>query len=561
MRHSVTKAFRDTLVVAALACVTAVPASAQDRVTVTDASINAGENVVWTADKIWVLDGFVFVEDGASLTIEPGTTVEAKPGGGEDASALIIARGGKIFAIGTATAPIVFTVEGQTAGPLDAGLWGGVIILGNATLNTVPAEQSIEGIPEGDARALFGGDDDDDNSGVFRYVSIRHGGSVLGVGDEINGLTLGAVGRSTQIDHVEVFGNLDDGIEWFGGTVNTHHMVVAFCRDDGFDYDMGFRGKHQFWVVVQNAEEAGEGGEHDGGTSPEDGEPFAEPVIYNATFIGSGLDGAGANTFNIRDNAGGHYHNSIFTEFTEGALRVEDLAPDKGADSRARLEAGQLEFANNIWWDFGVGNDIGVIGGCGGDCPDGNQFVVDHLSANANRVADPMLRGISRIPNGGLDPRPLAGSPALTGAASPPDDGFFQDVGYVGAFGPEDDDLWLAGWTYLDELGILVQGARPTLVASESSISSAVPEAYAMANAPNPWNPSTTIDFALPVGGQVDLSIYNAAGQKIATLVQGFRPAGSYAVQLSGDELASGIYYYRLVSPSGILTRPTTLLK
>ena len=166
---------------------------------VTTADIPAGTNVEWTADNEYVLNGLVFVSEGSSLTIQPGTVIKGKPGQGENASALVVAR----------------------------GLWGGVIILGRASLNSEPGETPIEGIPTTEPRGIYGGDDDGDNSGVFRYVSIRHGGTDIGAGNEINGLTMGGVGSGTVIEYVEVYNNQDDGFEWFGGTVNTKYLVSA----------------------------------------------------------------------------------------------------------------------------------------------------------------------------------------------------------------------------------------------------------------------------------------------------------------------------------------------
>lgn len=561
MRAIVTKAL-----LSVTAAVTLAAPAVAETIQVADGDIAAGSNVVWTADNEYVLNGFVFVDAGASLTIEAGTVIKGKPGVAENASALIVAKGGRIFANGTRQAPIIFTAEADDVTdpfdlPLDTrGLWGGVIMLGNASLNSSPGVSAIEGIPTTEPRGEYGGTDDDDNSGVFRYVSIRYGGSDIGAGNEINGLTMGGVGRNTVIEYVEVFNNQDDGFEWFGGTVNSKYLVSAFNGDDSFDIDEGWRGKNQFWFVIQAEDIGDRGGEHDGGTDPEDGTPYATPIIYNATFIGSGVNASNPDNpeaLKLRDNWGGSYYNSIFTEYVGAGVDIEDLA--SGQDSRARLDEGTLKLANNLWWGFGAGDDITGVADCSGDCDD-DTWVQEHLGANSNRIADPLLRGVSRIANNGLDPRPMLNSPALSGARTP-DDAFFTPTNYVGAFGPSDADLWIADWTFISDVGIVVQGDFATVVAEESSVSSAVPSAYELGNNPNPWNPSTTINYSLPADGIVDLSIYNAAGQKVATLVQGFRPAGTYNVQLSGDELATGVYYYRLVSPTGVLTRATTLLK
>ncbi|MCB0644284.1 MAG: carboxypeptidase regulatory-like domain-containing protein, partial [Phaeodactylibacter sp.] len=277
-------------------------------VTITDADLQGAGDVVWTADNTYVLDGFVFVNDGQTLTIQAGTVIQGKPGEGENASALIVARGGKIMADGTKDNPIIFTYEGD-AGGSDAtlrGQWGGLIILGKAGLNSTPGETAIEGIPTSEARGLYGGSVDNDNSGIVRYVSIRHGGTNIGADNEINGLTLGGVGSGTTLEYIEIIGNKDDGIEWFGGTAEVSYLISAFCGDDGLDYDEGYRGSCEFVIVHQDpaADAADRGGEHDGGTSPETGAPLATPQIYNATYIGRGQS-EGTRAITFRDNAGG----------------------------------------------------------------------------------------------------------------------------------------------------------------------------------------------------------------------------------------------------------------
>ena len=533
-------------------------ALAQSTVEVSDSDIQSGQDVRWTAGNTYVLDGLVFVDEGATLTIEPGTVIKGKPGQGESASALVVARGGRILAEGTADNPIIFTAEADDVDdpedlPIDArGLWGGVIILGRATLNSTPGESSIEGISVTETRGVYGGSDDSDNSGVFRYVSIRYGGTDIGAGNEINGLTMGGVGSGTLIEFVEVSNNQDDGFEWFGGTVNTRYLVSAFNGDDAFDYDEGFRGKGQFWFVLQAADAGNRAGEHDGGTDPEDGQPYAIPTIYNATYIGSGTDsdnGSNDVVLKIRDNAGGRYVNSIFFDFAGEGLDVEDL--DSGEDSRARMEAGDLVLANNIWYGFAAGNTLEAI------AP--QDFVRAHLSANDNRAVDPQLQGVSRSRDMGLDPRPGAGSPALSGAAAPPDDGFFEQTSYLGAFGP--GDRWADDWTLLSNLGILAQG-EGTVVKAETALSGAVPTSYSLdQNYPNPFNPSTTITYSLPRAGRVQLAIFDALGQHVATLVDGERRPGIYAVTMEASDLSSGVYFYRLKSSSGTMTRRMTLLK
>ena len=220
------------------------------------------QNTTWTNDKIYQLNQKVVVDDGVTLTINPGTIIKGTPGSGSLASALIVARGGKINAVGTEDSPIVFTSTsdnidaGETAGTNldqnDRGLWGGLIILGKApaSFSGDVTELQIEGIPADDTFGLYGGNDDADDSGVIKYISIRHGGALIGEGNEINGLTLGAVGSGTVIDNIEVVGNVDDGIEFFGGTVNPTNLLVWSQGDDGLDIDQAYSGTIDNAVVV-----------------------------------------------------------------------------------------------------------------------------------------------------------------------------------------------------------------------------------------------------------------------------------------------------------------------
>ena len=234
---------------------------------------NITTNTTWTANKVWILGGRIAVTSGATLTIEPGTIIKGQAGAGASATALLIARGGKLNAAGTATKPIIFTsvadelsiadvAAGKFASPNLAptvnGLWGGLIILGKAKISasssgTQKTEVQIEGIPTSDPNGLYGGSDDADNSGVYKFISVRHGGTEIGAGNEINGITLGGVGSGTVFENIEVVGNQDDGIEWFGGTVNGKNIVVWGAGDDGLDTDQAFRGTITNFAIISAA--------------------------------------------------------------------------------------------------------------------------------------------------------------------------------------------------------------------------------------------------------------------------------------------------------------------
>lgn len=232
-------------------------------------------NETWTAGNIYKLNGKVIVQSGVTLTIEPGTIIKGFEGNGTLASALIVAQGATINAVGTASQPIIFTSildniqQGQLTGTnldeTDQGLWGGLIILGNAKISAGDGDiiSQIEGIPAGEAYGAFGGSNDADNSGHLEYISIRHGGALIGAGNEINGLTLGGVGTGTIINNIEIVANTDDGVEFFGGTVNVSNILVGFQGDDGIDIDMNYAGTVNNFIVM-NGTNSDKGLEIDG---------------------------------------------------------------------------------------------------------------------------------------------------------------------------------------------------------------------------------------------------------------------------------------------------------
>lgn len=405
-----------------------------DKATVTvsikDLGAGFGGNYSMSADTTYVLDGLVFVNDGQTLTIEAGTMVQGKPGQGENASALVVARGGKIKAEGTASSPIVFTglgdnFEGSVYGTNVRGLWGGIIVLGKATTNNL-VDQQIEGIPETESRGLYGGTNDADNSGVLKYVSIRHGGTDIGAGNEINGLTLGAVGNATVIEYVEIISNIDDGIEFFGGAPSVKYAVVAYCGDDSYDYDQGFHGKGQFWFAVQDDVVGDYSAEQDGGPSDnEAGTPYAMPVIYNATYVNNGTK-----IMVFRDNAGGTYANSVFA-YAEVGVKVE-FRNDKGSSSYDMFLNGNLMLKNNIFVD--VDALIGYYNEKGTAPADAQTKLESHFTSNGN-TSDDDLFGEAFVPATGKANAGVAAS-----------DNWFSPVTFQGAFDPSGTN-WTAGWT------------------------------------------------------------------------------------------------------------------
>jgi hypothetical protein len=270
-------------------------------------SENVTADATWTRDKIYQLAARVTVVDGVTLTIEPGTIIKGEAGSAANATALLVARGGTLIADGTANAPIIFTSVADEIQPEDVsagnfgspnldpdinGLWGGVIVLGNATISASNdddediSEVQIEGIPTSDPNGLYGGNDDADNSGILRYISIRHGGTNIGAGNEINGLSLGGVGTGTTIEHIEIVANQDDGVEWFGGTVDVTNVVVWNVGDDAIDTDQSWQGTLDNFIIVTPL---GHNFELDG---PE-GTFEAGHTIQNGTVLSSVFDSEG----------------------------------------------------------------------------------------------------------------------------------------------------------------------------------------------------------------------------------------------------------------------------
>ena len=312
-------------------------------------SENITSNVTWTKNNIYQLGGRIAVEDGATLTIEAGTVIKGEAGSGANATALIIARGGKLMAEGTAQEPIIFTSvadeikSGQVASPnMDPtlqGLWGGVIVLGKApsSLSGGILQTNIEGIPESDPNGLYGGTVADDNSGVIKFISIRHGGSNIGEGNEINGLTLGGVGSGTVIENVEVVANVDDGIEWFGGTVSVTNAIVWNSGDDALDADQAWAGTMDNFVIIcgNNTDHALE---IDGPEGPaRDGH-----IFRNGTVKGN----PASELADFRDGAEGTFENIYFFGFPSPADDGRGDFSLSGTVTNANFAGGVLIFNN-----------------------------------------------------------------------------------------------------------------------------------------------------------------------------------------------------------------------
>ncbi|GAB3299833.1 cell shape-determining protein MreB [Hymenobacter humi] len=411
------------------------------------------------ANEKYLLQGFVYVRSGATLTIEPGTKIF-----GDQASkgALIIDRGGKIMAEGTQTNPIVFT-SAKAPGSRNYGDWGGIVLIGSAPIN-----QSLSTQPEGGIGGTFGGTNSADNSGTLKYVRIEFAGIPLssGANSEINGLTLYGVGSGTQIDYVQVSYSGDDSYEWFGGTVNAKHLVAYRGFDDDFDTDFGFTGKIQYGLSLrdpQYADQSGSNGfESDNfnpgtpATGSNAGLPLTAPVFSNITVLltsstppATQQSGSGVyqSALHLRRNTATSVYNSVFVGHPEG-LRLDGTATwanvqDGGLNLAGVVLANSsrpLRAANNTGtgaftdadveqWFSAAGKNNSVVAGA--------NLSTLGLSATAFNLTAPGLLLASTSP--------LLTGAVFTGKAA---DSFFDKVTYRGAFNGTAN--WTQGWTNFD---------------------------------------------------------------------------------------------------------------
>ena len=414
------------------------------RVDVTEAITTA---TTWTKDKNYVLKNIIYV-DGAVLTVEPGTKVL-----GERGSALVVTRTGQLIAEGTATEPIVFTAnypEGMRG--VGNNNWGGLLLNGKAAINVTGGDNKAEGLAD-EPRNRYGGGMTPDNAhscGKLRYVRVEFAGQPLSANDELNGLTLNACGTGTVVDYVQVHRGIDDGVELFGGSVDLKHVVITGSDDDGLDWDQGWTGRAQFLVVQQLPGRGNHGIEADNNRASQDAMPRSNPTLFNVTLVGRAPDssdpGEGRSRgMSFRVGSAGSLNNVVVTNFNDWAMFVD------GSNSQARWTDGSLGVKNSIFFKnpMAAWQNVRPSNLADGGVPADNfdeEMALLAPSLN-NRQVDPLLSSASVVTAPVF--KPLTDSPALTGGATPPDDGFFDVTAtFVGAVGSTD---WTAGWTAFPE--------------------------------------------------------------------------------------------------------------
>lgn len=392
------------------------------------------ESRTLTANQTWTLKGYVYVPSGITLSIEPGTTIESDV---SEKGALCIERGGKIEALGTADKPIVFT-SGKEAGSKAPGDWGGVVILGRAKTN-----RSSTPVIEGGLDRPYGGTDDNDNSGILQFVRIEYAGIAAFAGSEINGLTLGGVGKGTKIENVQIIYGNDDSYEFFGGTVDAKNLISFATADDDFDFDFGYNGRIQFAIAMRDPlfvdeGDAGNGVEADNDGSGSTAKPFTHPVLSNFTWIGpNNASGTKANhNFGNRWRRAAQFeiYNSVILGWQKAGLSLE-------SDSTAQAYIdGISKFKNNV---------VHAIV----DPFKSNSALLTKEALEAKALAEGNIKAASgenilMSPYAITSPNfePVAGGPAASGADfTGMDNTFFATTTYKGAVGSGNN--WLQGWT------------------------------------------------------------------------------------------------------------------
>ncbi|MCS6916465.1 MAG: T9SS type A sorting domain-containing protein [Chitinophagales bacterium] len=499
------------------------------------------QNTTLTKDKIWLLQGFVYVTNGATLTVEPGTLVK---GDKATKGALIITRGAKLIAEGTAQEPIVFTSNGPV-GFRNYGDWGGIILLGRASINQPGGEAIIEGgVEDGQGNGTYGGGlnpDDNDNSGILRYVRIEFCGIAFQPNSEINGLTCGGVGRGTTLEYIQVSFCGDDSYEFFGGTVNAKYLISFRALDDDFDTDNGYRGLIQFAYALRDpaiADVSGSNGfESDNDATGSSNAPFTQPVFSNVTIAGprvtssTSINGSYRRAAHLRRNTRTSIYNSVLMGFPTGIM-VDGSACEANATNDV------LQVRNT------------VISGCTNnfEVASGSTFDISGWFSNTaynNKTYSTNAALGLKDPFNLSNPNPLPADTSLllSGAdfsLAALADPFFTPVSYRGAFG---NDNWTAGWAEWNPNNVPYTGLEPLTALTTMRL-------Y-----PNPAVAQAVVEFSLSAPKPVHIYLTDAAGRHVADVRCTTLGAGAHATAIDLNGLPAGSYLLVLRAGNSVNTQ------
>lgn len=568
------------VIVLSFACM--VQVRAQKPETVIGAGLGAGFKAPYfqlsgtvrtlSADTNYILTGIYYVDSLAAIVIQPGTVIfgDSATGG-----SLVIKRGGIIHANGTSDQPIVLTSR-FAPGNRRPGQWGGVILLGSAR-NNQSLNQTVEGGLH--PSAVYGGTNDDDSSGVMRYVRIEFGGIPFLTDNEINGLTMGSVGQRTVLEYIQVSMNNDDAFEWFGGTVNARYLVAWRNLDDDFDTDFGWSGTVQFGYAKRDpamfdaspsSNSNGFESDNQGGSNgPWSARPTTSGIFVNTTMIGPLADTSQYNGISpkhdyaafLRRRTAVSIYNSILAGYRHGIVIRNDSTHHNASVGDLQIRYTSLQAGRRV-----IGNDtppasFATSGGFNGFSAE-TWFLTSgwgNMGYTPRRPSDIGLASSAFDLNPNNDPRPAIGSEPTTAGTdfSNPRLSGLVNVPYRGAFDPAlpMNQQWTSGWTNFDP-------ENTQYVTSVSETGGGVPDRFTLLqNYPNPFNPATTIQFSLPQSGRVTLSVYNVLGEQVATLVDQELRAGSYQSQFNAENISSGVYIYKLSTGTFTETRKMILTR
>jgi hypothetical protein len=399
--------------------------------------VGSYERDITLTGGVYSIKGYVYFAAGTTIRIPEGTILKSDV---SQKGALIIERGAKIEALGSAAKPIIFT-SGKAPGSRTRGDWGGIVILGNA-----PTNRPLSPAPliEGGIDRRYGGTVANDNSGVMRYCRIEWAGIAAEPGSEINGLTLGGVGSGTTLEYIQVSYGNDDAYEFFGGTVNAKYLVSYAASDDDLDFDFGYIGRIQFAVVQRRPEiadtDAGNGVEADNDGSGTLATPFTRPVLSNVTWIGPNGDPATQANLNFanrwRRSVQFEVRNSIMAGFPKGGFSMESAATATAYNTNVSV------FKNNMVHALADVFKVDAAAGAVITAAQVNTKATADGCVTYTNPNDIMLEAPFNFDTPNFMPK--AGSPALTGAVFTGLDAFFTPVTHRGALGTNN---WLATWT------------------------------------------------------------------------------------------------------------------
>ena len=381
----------------------------------------------WVSSNYYVLRGAVFVRSGATLNIAAGTRVIGEAG---SVGTLIVERGGRLNAIGTPTAPVVFTSD-QPIGQRGRGDWGGIIINGAAPLNFGTGEATGEG-----DTGLYGGTDPDDNSGTLQYVRVEFSGVEFSPDNELNGIAFQAVGRGTVVHHVQAHMSRDDAMEWFGGTADGKYMVFSNAADDSIDWTFGWSGRLQFAVVTQRGDDADNGIEADNNEFNNNVLPRSNPQIYNLTMCGDpdrNEGGESTRAANLRRGTAFTIRNFLITGFKTVGFQISDGA------TTAQVTNGTSQMGAGVSWGIPtpMHSSVSVFMNTGRFPSILTNVDPGVSTAACSNHAAPNFQpsSVATIAGGQMAP------------IQPPNDGFFEPVTFIGAVPPAPAPNWMDGWT------------------------------------------------------------------------------------------------------------------